>query len=501
MDFSDDFFGLLQIMPGSTDGFDKGWPMLVSVDGSPADPLRHPFWVFDWNLLLNPQVMMCAFALMFAGTLCSAGGVGGGGIYVTVLMVAGALSPFDAVPLSKAIVFFGSMSSLVLNMRKSLQKSESSDGEAKGLIDYNICRLVVPSALIGTLLGVLLNRTTSDKVIVGVLSSILIVLTWLTTRTTFKQYTEEEEKLTLASGDANKPESKEAETTSPSVGEDSQAPEAPLVADSPEEKLPHVDSEAMETTPLIVSNLKEKNGKISLRNSLMLSDKMISVSVLLIVVICGVLRFHASSCELAVKHTGRGHRMSTWTTCHHPTMRLIGNGLESLMGGTEGHWVLSGALFVPTVLCLGVMVHYGRFAMINEGWTAMEVLKYEGMSVCTGCLAGLVGIGGGLIFSPFFLLMGVEPAVAVATSSTCVIFTSSSTTLQYLLTDRIVMTLALAYGIVNLVASYLGTSFVHWLQDNYGTRKSYITGIVGVGVAISAGLSITKLLSDESMAH
>ena len=50
--------------------------------------------------------------------------------------------------------------------------------------------------------------------------------------------------------------------------------------------------------------------------------------------------------------------------------------------------------------------------------------------------AGLVGIGGqeikvaglhgarlcagGLIFSPFFLLMGVDPSVAVATSSTCV---------------------------------------------------------------------------------
>merc|ERR1719329_1022606 len=154
------------------------------------------------------------------------------------------------------------------------------------------------------------------------------------------------------------------------------------------------------------------------------------------------------------------------------------------------------------------MLHYGRQLCCTtsrseeEGaWPAVDVLKYEGMSVCTGCLAGLVGIGGGLIFSPFFLLMGVEPAVAVATSSTCVIFTSSSTTLQYLLTDRIVMTLAIAYGIVNLAASYLGTSFVHWLQDNYGTRKSYITGIVGVGVAISAGLSLTKLFSDESMAH
>jgi len=351
-------------------------------------------------------------------------------------------------------------------------------------------------------LGVLLNRTTSDFVIVGLLCSVLSVMTWTTTRATYEQYKEEEAKL-ASEKLSSCPDGQEAEPAIDTLGKDDQIPEMSLASDcnSSEEKVPHVDGEAMETTPLIILDLKTKTGKASMRNSLTLPDKLISVSVLLIVVISGVLRFHAGACELAVQHTGRGRRMSTWTTCHHPTMRLIGNSLESTMGGAEGHWVLTGALVVPTLLCLGVMVHYGRFAMMNEGWTAVDVLKYEGMSVCTGCLAGLVGIGGGLIFSPFFLLMGVEPAVAVATSSTCVIFTSSSTTLQYLLTDRIAMTLAMAYGIVNLVASYLGTSFVHWLQDNYGTRKSYITGIVGVGVAISAGLSVTKLFSDESMAH
>merc|ERR1719152_262562 len=144
-----------------------------------------------------------------------------------------------------------------------------------------------------------------------------------------------------------------------------------------------------------------------------------------------------------------------------------------------------------------VMLHYSR-AMLNEGWTAWDVVKYEGMSVGTGCLAGLVGIGGGLIFSPFFLLMGVEPAVAVATSSTCVIFTSSSTTMQYLLTDRIIMSLTVLYGVVNLIASYMGTKFVHFLQDTHGTRKSFITSIVAAGVLISAVLSIVKMFSPEA---
>merc|ERR1719238_1646459 len=152
-------------------------------------------------------------------------------------------------------------------------------------------------------------------------------------------------------------------------------------------------------------------------------------------------------------------------------------------------------LVVPICTCLAVMIYYSNRCLSKEHWTPSEVALYNGMGVTTGCLAGLVGIGGGLVFSPFFLLLGVEPHVAVATSSTCVIFTSSSTTLQYLLTDRIITSLAVTYGIVNLVASWAGTSFVHFLQDNYNTRKSYITLIVALGVFLSTVLSFVKLMN------
>lgn len=507
----DEVMGMLQLVMGTVQnisldtGFDKiMWPMLVSIDGLTSDPERHPFWVFDWKLLMGPQVLVCTFVLMFAGILCSAGGIGGGGIYVTVLMVAGSLKPYDAVPLSKAIVFFGSMSSLVLNLRKTFQ---NTDVNQPSLIDYNICRLVVPSALIGTLVGVLLNRHTSDWVIVSVLSTILLGMTWMTGRAACAQYTEEQGKLAQASSDEKKPELDEKPVTShkQEVNDSNTDETTPLV-------YAEATAKHIEAAPPVAANidrcvvdLDTLKGKTSKRNTLTQPDMFLSLGVLLVVVVSGVLRFHAGSCEKAVKFSMGGApvagRLSTWTTCHHPTMRIIGDTLESVMSGASGHWVLSGALAVPLIACLVVMVYYGRSIVINEAWTALEVCKYEVMAVSTGCLAGLVGIGGGLIFAPFFLLMGVEPSVAVATSSTCVIFTSSSTTLQYLLTDRIAVSLTVVYGIVNLVASFLGTSFVHFLQDNYGARKSYITGIVGVGVAISAVLSVVKLASDEVGAH
>merc|ERR1719189_2270831 len=105
--------------------------------------------------------------------------------------------------------------------------------------------------------------------------------------------------------------------------------------------------------------------------------------------------------------------------------------------------------------------------MNDAGWDRKQVFSYQAMAVFTGCFAGLVGVGGGLIFSPFFLVMGMDPAVSVATSSTCVLFTSSSTTAQYLLEDRVIMSLALVYGLATTVASYCGTSLVHMVQDQF----------------------------------
>mmetsp|Transcript_68847 Transcript_68847/g.164028 ORF Transcript_68847/g.164028 Transcript_68847/m.164028 type:complete len:151 (+) Transcript_68847:978-1430(+) len=145
------------------------------------------------------------------------------------------------------------------------------------------------------------------------------------------------------------------------------------------------------------------------------------------------------------------------------------------------------------IFCITVLACVAA-KLVRVGWSPALTVKFSIMSVTTGCLAGFVGIGGGLIFSPYFLLMGLEPAVAVATSSTCVIFTASSTTFQYLLTDRIIMSLMLVYGLVNLVSSYAGTSLVHYLQDQLSTRRSYISGIVSAGVVISTLLAVRELI-------
>merc|ERR1740139_466277 len=99
-------------------------------------------------------------------------------------MMLGGLSPRDAIPMSKAVVFFGAMASLAVNMKNRNETKES-------VIDFNTCRVVVPAALAGTFLGVLLNSHSHDNVILVILCLTLCAISVMVTRTAWQQYQSE----------------------------------------------------------------------------------------------------------------------------------------------------------------------------------------------------------------------------------------------------------------------------------------------------------------------
>lgn len=398
-----------------------------------------PFWVFDSKALMSQEAFNCCMVMAAAGVLCAAGGIGGGGIYVTVLMVAGGLGVRDAVPLSKSVVFIGSIASLFLNLRKATATRES-------LIDYNVCRLVVPGALVGTYVGVILNSILPGWVVLLALVGILLAISYMILLTTWQQYAEEEHLRCLP-------------------------------------QLPKSSSNVSKDTVPEVSAL----WKTQEVQEYSYTDLLLSAVMLFVVVSGSAFRHHAINCENA--------EVDRLKVCSHPSLFwLDANTLMTWMDSPSTAAFIKVFCFAgPLIFCVTVLACVVN-NLVKIGWSPALALKFSLMSITTGCLAGFVGIGGGLIFSPYFLLMGIEPATAVATSSTCVIFTSSSTTFQYLLTDRIIMSLMFLYGLVNWVSSYAGTSMVHYLQDQLSTRRSFISGIVSLGVVISTLLALRELI-------
>jgi len=239
-----------------------------------------------------------------------------------------------------------------------------------------------------------------------------------------------------------------------------------------------------EEAPLLPKSVFKSRSKVDTFSSV---DFCICVSLLACIIISGILRFHMRACEEELGGLS-GHG-----ACEHLAMRVFNGHMKEWMRSEGTAWAMQNGIVVLSMsFCLFASAFYGSYTYQVAGWKCSDILMYQAMGVATGLLAGLVGVGGGLIFSPFFLVMGMDPAVAVATSSTCVLFTSSSTTLQYVFTDRVVMSLALVYGLVTMVASHIGTSLVHRLQDTFKGRSSYISAIVAVAVALSAVLALTK---------
>mmetsp|Transcript_62167 Transcript_62167/g.161204 ORF Transcript_62167/g.161204 Transcript_62167/m.161204 type:complete len:460 (-) Transcript_62167:84-1463(-) len=436
-------------------------------------PALHPFWVFDWEEIWHPQVAVCSAVLFLAGVLCSAAGIGGGGVYVAVLMVLGGVSTHNAVPLSKAIVFFGALASLVVNLKRL---KEAPARKEKSVIDFDACRVVVPMALVGTFLGVLMNFHVEAHVIVVVLTLLLCFMTFMVCKTAWTQRCEEERALDAKRADLG------------SGG--------PLLDDNEEEEdaesLPLLPPQAdYEPLPCEALHVGVRGGLNKVQHVAFSNGDMFLAGFLIIVVVLGgILRFHIHACKAEKEGSGRVG------SCRHPfVVTLFAGRMEFWMDDEFMAWIMQHLVTtLPLWSCLLLAMYYGHYAHKVSQWKVQTVAAYQLCAVATGLLAGLVGVGGGLIFAPFFLIMGLDPAVAVGTSSTCVLFTSSSTTMQYLFTDRIMMSLALVYGIVTLAASYAGTSLVHVIQDKFKGRRSYITLVVATGVALSALLSLAKFV-------
>jgi len=214
------------------------------------------------------------------------------------------------------------------------------------------------------------------------------------------------------------------------------------------------------------------------------------ICLLLTVITGGVLHHHMLDCHL-------GLASGLFYQCESRLLdTLFGQKHHHFLGGANGLGLAMFPLVAASMCC------FMCFFAIWLGFSSRPVhriptmsVKYSMMAFVTGILAGLVGIGGGLVFSPFMIFAGMNPHVAVATSTFCVIFTSTSTTMQYLMMGRIFVPLAICYGLCNQLSSYWGTIIIHHIQDKYPNKKSYVTGIVFAALVGSAALTALKLHS------
>lgn len=96
-------------------------------------------------------------------------------------------------------------------------------------------------------------------------------------------------------------------------------------------------------------------------------------------------------------------------------------------------------------------------------WKGSVLYIFPMYAFFAGVIAGLVGIGGGLIIGPILIELGVNPVISTVTSNFLVLFTSSSTSIQFTLMGMMNINYGGICTLFSIVGSFIGTVTVHYL--------------------------------------
>jgi uncharacterized membrane protein YfcA len=117
-------------------------------------------------------------------------------------------------------------------------------------------------------------------------------------------------------------------------------------------------------------------------------------------------------------------------------------------------------------------------------WNREIFIKYPLYSFGSGVMAGLLGIGGGLILGPLLLQLGLHPIVSTATSNFLVLFTSSSTSIQFILLGMMNLDYGIACTFASTIGSFIGTILIQRLLQRT-KRNSYLIFTLALVLGIS----------------
>merc|ERR550537_2162743 len=134
-------------------------------------------------------------------------------------------------------------------------------------------------------------------------------------------------------------------------------------------------------------------------------------------------------------------------------------------------------------------------------WTFSTTTMYPCVAFIAGLLGGMLGLGGGMILSPFLVELGLHPEVIQATTALFVFLSSSLATFQFALKNQVLPDYAMYYSVVAVVATLVGQTLVlTWIRKS--GRNSIIVmciaSVLIVSLVLMTYLGIVGTMSDYS---
>ncbi|CAM6127273.1 unnamed protein product [Calypogeia fissa] len=420
-------------------------------------------------------------ALILGGigaAMSSAGGIGGGGLFVPLFNL---LLEFDAktsAALSNFMILGGSLANLYINLQQHHPTLPH-----KPLIDFDVVMLLQPNLLLGISTGVILNVVLPDWVIIALLAVTLSYMTILSYKSALSRWKKE-----------SKQNSLQRKTPSPLPNGESFHADRSNGGDIPSQA--GDQNGAQNSTTGTAGRGDEENPKAA------------SISCY------GVgMEDHAlSEPLLPVEEKLQGARSVlpmdkvmglavTWVAFFAVQVLRGGENSLSILGIPSCGWAYWLLTVTQVPLALGLtawtVIRLHAAHPSKEDPEAIQeddfVLKPESctlfawIALVAGLLGGLLGIGGGMIINPMFLAVGMVPQVTAGTCASMVFFSSSMSVVQFWLMGRVPVGYAVTVALLCFVFSSVGVTLVHKAIDRYN-RASLIVFSVATVMGVSAML-------------
>ena len=363
--------------------------------------------------------------------MSNASGLGGGLLFIPVLLLILNFYPHEAIPISKIVIFAGALTSFIQNTKVKRPQRNSK------ALNYNLIIVNTSNLLLGTVFGVTLNKILPNTLILFLLCILLFYYSYKTFKTFLKFYHEE------ANTDLHSMSSQMNSISSRNNNYDINQP------------------------------IDQVEREIYKDQFLLRWDKLQFILFpFLIMGILSILRESniVSKCSLLY-----------WILILLFALTVI----------IFDYFVL---LHIEKEYNYRKLINFPYDAK-DINWTRDTIIKLNFIGFIAGFIAGTIGIGGGVVLGPILLDLGIHPIVGTVTTNFLVLITSSSTTFQFILFEMLNFQYGFLCIIFSALGSYCGTYLVNNYVKNTGKQSFIVLILFFVVVISAVVLPLSSLIN------
>lgn len=455
---------------------------------------------------MNTSEIIAIIVFFIATLICTIAGIGGGIVFLPIIMLMFNFSAQEAAPISITMVFF------ILFLRNVLSFADRHPIRDKSVINYDIALIFSPGNIIGNIFGMIINTVSASWLILVFIIILMGINAYITgqkaleirlqTKNQKRRARVNLSQEALVYLDRLKSMKASREQSQPVSHSHSQAllddanglivrrsNPLPKASDDPT-KLVEVINNSLVTYVLPLDDGGEQVVTMKEIEETMLKLERILKKERRLMDYEKIALLFLNLFVLMILNLFRGNK-----------------NLDSIVGipyCSPAFWVFQ-FLYIPFGLSFFVFILWllskEHKQKVEAGYVFHSTdLKWD-KNTCTqlffngllvGLISSLLGVGGAIVSAPMLLRLGVETQEASFTGSFMALFSSIASVIQYLISGKIKWDYAAFYGGVSLISMVIGLKVIL----AYLKRKNMMYGIVFVLVFMIVVATVLNIYSN-----